>query len=185
MSKTWRFVGNTHTQSLAGPDQAESPAPPRGKVAVAGPPFVVIIMALRCRCPSPLRIERGHLNRPAEQPRKTRYQAHKNTHATPADATHHRQKPTAAYAPEMIIRRWWRGLAHPHTQATPTSRRLGLLRGQSSSCFVSLHRWPLPITVTEIHREIACNARYRIGPWGKGRGPSSCGATQQVGTVGV
>lgn len=106
---------HTHTRSLAGPDQAESPAPPRKKVAVAGPPFVVIIMALRCRCPSPLRIERGHLNRPAEQPRKTRCQAYKHTHATPADATHHRQKPTAAYAPEMIIRRWWRGLAHPHT----------------------------------------------------------------------
>lgn len=131
MSKTWRFVGNTHTHGLWPGPTKQSPAPPRKKVAVAGPPFVVIIMALRCRCPSPLRIERGHLNRPAKQPRKTRSQAHEHAHATPGDATHHRQIPTAAYAPEMIIRRWWRGLAHPHTSHAdqPPSG----LRGQSSS----------------------------------------------------
>lgn len=42
MFKTWRFVGNTHGR-WPGLDQAPRP---REKVAVAGPPFVVIIMAL-------------------------------------------------------------------------------------------------------------------------------------------
>lgn len=124
MCKTWRFVGNWHahththaTRSLAGPRPSKQRAPrPREKVAVAGPPFVVIIMALRCRCPSPLRIERGHLDRPASNQGNP---PAKRTHATPPTRLTI-AKSRAAYAPEMIIRRWWRGLAHPsHTDQPP------------------------------------------------------------------
>lgn len=70
MSKTWRFVGNHHTRSLAGPDQAPRP---REEVAVAGPPFVVIIMALTDA--PPLRALREAISTdPQSKPRKTRRQ---------------------------------------------------------------------------------------------------------------
>lgn len=86
MFKTWRacgLVGN-HTRGRwpAGPDLGPVPPARKKEVAVAGPPFIIIIMALM-RCPSPPRALKRGKERPSrqtrKQPRKTRRQA---AHAT-------------------------------------------------------------------------------------------------------
>ena len=139
----------THGRWPAGPGLG--PVPPRKKVAVAGPPFIIIIMALRC--PSPWLIEREGREAISTDPQATK----ENTPpSSTCDATHHRQNPRGVFAPEMISRLDAGGAGLP-TQAAPASRRLCT---RQSSC-LSLHRWSLLITVTEIHCEIAFNACYR------------------------
>lgn len=126
-------MGGTH--AVDGRALTKAPRP-REEVAVAGPPFVVIVMALRSNAP-PFRacacaLKEAISTRPASNQGKHGAKDHMRRDSQSP-------KPVAAYASEMIIRRWWRGPAHHQPirpiQATPTSRRLlWCIRGSLVAC---------------------------------------------------